>query len=49
MTADTRGISVEFAALIERMSFASSYDIDNITLAGLPIWYRITLTRGLTT
>jgi ubiquinone/menaquinone biosynthesis C-methylase UbiE len=35
----------EYAAIIQRTSFSKSHRIEKITLAGLPAWLRITLTK----
>jgi hypothetical protein len=36
----------EIAEIIKRTRFAPSFAIDKITLAGLPVWLRITLTKS---
>ncbi len=35
----------EIAEMIKRTRFAPSFAIDKVTLAGLPVWLRITLTQ----
>ena len=43
-------VSSEPVAIIGRTRFATSYTVERITLAGLPAWLRISLTKpkGLT-
>jgi ubiquinone/menaquinone biosynthesis C-methylase UbiE len=38
----------ELAAIIARTRFADSHAIEKLTLAGLPVWLRIELTKGST-
>jgi SAM-dependent methyltransferase len=36
----------EYAQILDRSRFAGSYTLTKVTLAGLPIWLRITLSKG---